>query len=181
MRSCSSSVLMEGHCCIEPECSGEAQQRGGSPSSKAAKKGSNHSTVPIICRLWAAKWRQSHGVIAQCNSAPGPSCSGCWWGRGSRSRPAAGRHGRARLLHHRGRHGLMPTRSDGSAPFGVRCWTGCSSSDADSCNLCWLSTPITTTVTVRIVPWDRCHHSGLANPLSSCRLGPSSGEIDSVG
>jgi hypothetical protein len=33
------------------------------------KKGSNHSTVPMTCRLWAAKWRQSHGVIAQCNSA----------------------------------------------------------------------------------------------------------------
>jgi hypothetical protein len=23
----------------------------------------------MICRLWAVKWRQSHGVIAQCNSA----------------------------------------------------------------------------------------------------------------
>ena len=34
-----------------------------------AKKGSNHSTVPMICRLWAAKWRQSQKVIAQCNSA----------------------------------------------------------------------------------------------------------------
>ena len=36
----------EGHCCIEPECAGEAQQSGGSPSWKDAKKGSNHSTVP---------------------------------------------------------------------------------------------------------------------------------------
>ena len=80
-----------------------------------------------------------------------------------------------------GRHGRMPTRSDGSGPFGVRCWTGCSSSGADSCSRCWLSTPITTTFTVRIVPWDRCHHSGLANPLWSCRLGLSSGEIGSVG
>ena len=33
------------------------------------QEGSNHSTVSMICRLWAAKWRQSHGVIAQCNSA----------------------------------------------------------------------------------------------------------------
>ena len=57
------------HCCIEPECAGEAHQSGGSPSWKGAEKGSNHSTVPMICRLWAAKWRQSHGVIAQCNSA----------------------------------------------------------------------------------------------------------------
>ena len=32
---------------------------------EGAKKGSNHSTVPMICRLWAAKWRQSHRVIAQ--------------------------------------------------------------------------------------------------------------------
>ena len=38
-----------GHCCIEPECAGEAQQRGGSPSWQGAKKGSNHSTVPMIC------------------------------------------------------------------------------------------------------------------------------------
>jgi transposase InsO family protein len=30
-------------------------------------------------------------------------------------------------------------------------------------------------------PWDRSRHSGLANPLSSRRLGGSSGEIDSVG
>jgi hypothetical protein len=35
-----------GHCCIEPECAGEAQQSGGSPSWKDAKKGSNHSTAP---------------------------------------------------------------------------------------------------------------------------------------
>jgi hypothetical protein len=41
----------EGHCCIEPECAGEAQQSGGSPSWQGAKKGSNHSTVPRICRL----------------------------------------------------------------------------------------------------------------------------------
>jgi hypothetical protein len=34
------------HCCIEPKCAGEAQQGGGSPSWKDAKKGSNHSTVP---------------------------------------------------------------------------------------------------------------------------------------
>jgi hypothetical protein len=40
-----------GHCCIEPECAGEARQSGGSPSWKDAKKGSNHSTVPMICRL----------------------------------------------------------------------------------------------------------------------------------
>ena len=59
----------ERHCCIEPKCAGEAQQSGGSPSWKGAKKGPNHSTVPMICRLRAAKWRQSHGVIAQCNSA----------------------------------------------------------------------------------------------------------------
>jgi hypothetical protein len=39
------------HCCTEPECAGEAQQRGGAPSWKDTKKGSNHSTVPMICRL----------------------------------------------------------------------------------------------------------------------------------
>jgi predicted dinucleotide-binding enzyme len=39
------------HCCIEPERAGEAQQSGGSPSWQGAKKGSNHSTVPTICRL----------------------------------------------------------------------------------------------------------------------------------
>jgi Kef-type K+ transport system membrane component KefB len=39
------------HCCIEPECAGEAQQSGGSPSWKGAKKRSNHSTVPMICRF----------------------------------------------------------------------------------------------------------------------------------
>jgi hypothetical protein len=32
---------------------------------EGVKKGSNYSTVPMICRLWAAKWRQSHRVIAQ--------------------------------------------------------------------------------------------------------------------
>jgi putative transposase len=52
-----------------------------------------------------------------------------------------------------GRHGRMPTPSDGSAPFGVRCWTGCSSSDVDSCSPCWPSTSITTTATVRTAPW----------------------------
>jgi hypothetical protein len=41
----------ERHCCIDPECAGEPQQSGGSPSWKGAKKGSNHSTVPMICRL----------------------------------------------------------------------------------------------------------------------------------
>jgi hypothetical protein len=61
-------LLSQRHCCIEPECAGEAQQVEA-PSWKGAKKGSNHSTVPMICRLLAAKWRQSHGVIAQCNSA----------------------------------------------------------------------------------------------------------------
>lgn len=39
-------LLSQRHCCIEPECAGEAQQSGGSPSWKGAKKGSNHSTVP---------------------------------------------------------------------------------------------------------------------------------------
>jgi hypothetical protein len=43
--------LLNRHCCIEPECAGEPQQSGGSPSWKGAKKGSNHSTVPMICRL----------------------------------------------------------------------------------------------------------------------------------
>jgi hypothetical protein len=41
----------DGHCCIEPKCAGEAQQSGGSPSWQGAKKGPNHSTVPMICRL----------------------------------------------------------------------------------------------------------------------------------
>jgi hypothetical protein len=40
-----------GHCCIEPGWTGEARQSGGSPSWKGAKRGSNHSTVPMICRL----------------------------------------------------------------------------------------------------------------------------------
>jgi ribosomal-protein-serine acetyltransferase len=39
-----------GHCCIEPECAGEAQQRGGAPSWKA-KKGPNHSTVHDLSSL----------------------------------------------------------------------------------------------------------------------------------
>jgi hypothetical protein len=42
---------LQRHCCIEPKCAGEAQQSGGSPSWKGAKKGPNHSTVPMICRL----------------------------------------------------------------------------------------------------------------------------------
>jgi hypothetical protein len=42
---------VRGHCCIEPKCVGEAQQSGGSPSWKGAKKGPNHSTVPMIRRL----------------------------------------------------------------------------------------------------------------------------------
>ena len=37
-----------GHCCIEPECGAEAQQSGDSPSWKSSKKGSNHSTMPMI-------------------------------------------------------------------------------------------------------------------------------------
>jgi hypothetical protein len=57
-----------------------------------------------------------------------------------------------------GRRRPTPTPSDGSAPSGVRCWTGCAASDADSCSRCWPSTPITTTCTVRILPWDRCRH-----------------------
>jgi len=80
-----------------------------------------------------------------------------------------------------GHLGRMPTRSGGSAPFGVRCWTGCSSSDADSFDRCWPSTPTITTFTVHTVPWDRCRHSSLANQLSSCRLGASCGEIALVG
>jgi hypothetical protein len=78
-------------------------------------------------------------------------------------------------VHHRLRRGLCcrgirvlrapvrapqatPTPSDGSTPSGVRCWTGCAASDADSCSRCWPSTPITTTCTVRVLPWDRCRH-----------------------
>jgi putative transposase len=51
------------------------------------------------------------------------------------------------------RRGPTPARSDGWAPYGGRCWTGCSSSDADIWCRCWPSTPITTTCTVRTVPW----------------------------
>jgi hypothetical protein len=40
--------LSMGHCCIEPECGAEAQQSGDSPSWKSSKKGSNHSTMPMI-------------------------------------------------------------------------------------------------------------------------------------
>jgi hypothetical protein len=47
----SEAVVGWGHCCIEPECAAEAQESGGSPSWKGAKKGSNHSTMPMICRL----------------------------------------------------------------------------------------------------------------------------------
>ena len=36
-------------------------------------------------------------------------------------------------------------------------------------------------VTVRIVPWGRCRHWGLANQLWSCRLGGSCAEIALVG
>jgi hypothetical protein len=67
------------------------------------------------------------------------------------------------------------------ARFGVRCLIGCSSSEAGSCGWCWLSSSIITMCTGRIVPWDSCRHWGLANQLSSCRLGGSCGEIDSVG
>jgi hypothetical protein len=54
----------------------------------------------------------------------------------------------------------------GSAPFGGRCWTGCSSSDAGSCGLSWPSTPTTTTATVRTGPWGRHRHLDPANQLS---------------
>jgi len=37
------------------------------------------------------------------------------------------------------------------------------------------------TCTVHTVPWGRHRHSGPAKQLSSCRLGESCGEIDSVG
>jgi putative transposase len=58
-----------------------------------------------------------------------------------------------------GRRGRMPTRSAGWAPSGGRCWTGCSSSDADSCSPCWPSTSTTTTATARTAPWGRRHRS----------------------
>jgi putative transposase len=48
-----------------------------------------------------------------------------------------------------GRRGPTPTRSGGWAPFGGRCWTGCSSSEADNCDRCWPSTPTITTFTAR--------------------------------
>jgi hypothetical protein len=46
-----------------------------------------------------------------------------------------------------GPRGPMPTRSGGWALSGVRCWTGCSSSDASSCGRCWPSLPTITTAT----------------------------------
>jgi putative transposase len=45
----------------------------------------------------------------------------------------------------------------------------------------WTILPTITTCTVRTVRWDRHRQSGLANQLSSCRLGGSCGEIDLVG
>jgi hypothetical protein len=79
------------------------------------------------------------------------------------------------------RCGPTPARSGGWAPCGGRCWTGCSSSDADIWCRCWPSTPITTTCTVRTVPWVKRLRSGPPNQLPSCRLGGSPGEIGLVG
>ncbi len=45
----------------------------------------------------------------------------------------------------------------------------------------WTILPTITTCTVRTVRWDRHRQSGLANQLSSCRLGGSCGEIDLAG
>jgi putative transposase len=89
--------------------------------------------------------------------------------------------GSRRCARRCGRRGRTPTRSDGSALSGVRCWTGCSSSDVGIWCRCWPSSPITTTCTVRTVPWGRCRRSRPASQLSSCRLGGSCGEIDLVG
>jgi hypothetical protein len=50
-----------------------------------------------------------------------------------------------------------------------------------SCSRCWPSTPSITTCTVHTVPCGRHRHLGPANQLSSCRLGGSRGEIDSLG
>jgi hypothetical protein len=96
-----------------------------------------------------------------------------------------------RRLYHRGdpgahprrcgRHGPTPTRSGGRAPFGGRCWTACSSSEADSCVRCWPSTPTTTTFTVHTAPWSRPHRSDPYNRLPPCRLGPSGDEIALAG
>jgi P-type Ca2+ transporter type 2C len=42
---------LTGHCCIELEGVGEAQRSGGSPHPMGTKKGSNRSTVAVICRV----------------------------------------------------------------------------------------------------------------------------------
>jgi hypothetical protein len=89
--------------------------------------------------------------------------------RSMRSLPPRGSRCCARRCGHPGR---MPTRSGGSAPFGVRCWTGCSSSDACSCSRCWPRTPIITTSTVRTVPCGRCRHWGLANSCQTISIQP---------
>ena len=73
--------------------------------------------------------------------------SGCWSAIGTLSSPRRSMRclplkGSGCCALRCGRHGRMPTRSDGSAPFGVRCWTGCSSSDADSCSRCCDRTPV---------------------------------------
>ena len=51
----------------------------------------------------------------------------------------------------------------------------------DETLLCWPSTPITTTATVRTAPWGRHHRSGPLNHLPSHHLEASYDEIDSVG
>jgi hypothetical protein len=59
------------------------------------------------------------------------------------------------------------------AVWGTRAGSGAST--------VWTILPTITTCTVRTVRWDRHRQSGLANQLSSCRLGGSCGEIDLVG
>jgi hypothetical protein len=52
---------------------------------------------------------------------------------------------------------------------------------AGSGDRCWPSTLTMTTFTVRIARWGRSHRSGPPNYLSSCPLGVSCDEIESVG
>jgi hypothetical protein len=44
-------VCCVGTVALSRNGAGEAQQSGGSPSRRGARKGSNHSTMPMICHL----------------------------------------------------------------------------------------------------------------------------------
>ena len=132
------------------------------------------------------EWVTQQAAICSWPLTTAPASSGSWSAIGTRSSlPRSMRSlplkGSRCCALRCGRHGRMPTRSDGSAPFGVRCWIGCSSSDVDSCSPCWPSTSTTTTATDRTAPWGRRRPLSPASQLSWRRRRGSCDEIASVG